>query len=94
MLFAWRLGGLAVSRDQVQRHRAAHTHVAHAVEAEAGERAFDRLALHVENAGLEEDVDADLRRLRHQWTDPVSARPPWMTVGISFMMPKRRATSA
>ena len=46
---------------------------------------LDGLALDVEHAGLEEDVNHGLHAL--YWI------PPWITVGISFITPRRRATS-
>ena len=45
--------------------------------------AFDGLALDVEDARLEEHLDFRFH----------PGLPPWITVGISLMMPKRRATS-
>ncbi len=55
------------------------------------QRRLDRLALNVEHARLQEHMDADGEaRLAFRGAH---AMPPLITVGISFMMPSRRATS-
>ncbi len=77
---AFRLSGvLAVD---VEFDGAADADVGDVLPTQTVKSAFNRLALNVQNAGLQEHVNG-----RSQWM------PPWMTVGISFMIPRRRATS-